>query len=199
MPIRVGSPTDGKRLRMTDPREGTLRAFDFAKREKVGEAQVGRQPIGFVVNPDTNTVLVSVAEDGEIVEVDLESFEVKRRLATGPVPDGIALSSGNARQVRQPAQPQDQAAPPAGQRQRLGVAVESAGIGGGLEILDVVAGSVAEKAGLERGDVIKKLNGQAMDDPEAFVDAIFGAEAGKPLRLTIERDGQEREVEVELS
>ena len=43
-----------------------------------------------------------------------------------------------------------------------------------------------------------KLNGKAMDDPGAFVDAIFAAAPGKPLKLTIVRDDEEREVEVSL-
>src|SRR5690606_97801 len=138
-----------------------------------------------------NTVFVSVAQDGEIAEVDLETLEVKRRVETGPVPDGINLAAGDIEPAaRAQAPAQQQPAPAPGQRPRLGVAVQSAGFSGGVEVVEVMADSVAEKAGLKVGDVITKLNGKATDDPQGFVDAVFAAEAGKPVTLTVRREGE---------
>ena len=204
MPIRLGFTPDGKRLLITDPPAGMLRIFDFESLEKVADVAVGRQPIGFVVHPKANTVLVSLAEDGEIAEVDLESLEVKRRVKTGPVPDGINLARGDVEPANKPAPSGQEAAPqqpvaPEGSRMRLGVQVQSAGIIGGLEVMEVFADSIAARAGIRRGDLITGVNGQAVDDPWAFVDVVFGAPAGQPLKMTIRREGEEREVEVKLS
>jgi YVTN family beta-propeller protein len=204
MPIRVGFTPDGKRLLVSDPPAGMLRVFDFEKREKLADVEVGRQPIGFVVNPESNAVLVSVSQDAEIAEVNLESMEVTRRIKTGPVPDGINLAAEDVKPAKQPQGAQEEGAPeqpaaPEGSRMRLGVQVQSAGVPGGLEVMEVFADLAAAKAGLRQGDIILKVNGEQVDDPEAFVDLVYAAPAGQPLKLTIRRNEEEREVEVRLS
>ena len=44
-------------------------------------------------DPAKLTALLASESGPEIAEVDLESFEVKRRIKTGPVPDGINLAA----------------------------------------------------------------------------------------------------------
>ena len=82
---------------------------------------------------------------------------------------------------------------------RLGVQVQSAGVPGGLEVMEVFADLAAAKAGLRQGDIILKVNGEQVDDPEAFVDLVYAAPAGQSLKLTIRRNEEEQEVEVRLS
>ena len=51
----------------------------------------------------------------------------------------------------------------------------------------VIRGSVAEKAGLEVGDVILQVNDQAIISREAARDALADAPPERPLRLTVRR------------
>jgi S1-C subfamily serine protease len=64
--------------------------------------------------------------------------------------------------------------------------------------MEVFAGSLAQKAGLQAGDVVMTLDGKATDDPQAFADAIYAAEPGKPLKLIVKRGEEELEFEVKL-
>jgi regulator of sigma E protease len=59
----------------------------------------------------------------------------------------------------------------------------------------VLPGHVAEQAGLKSGDRIVALNGTPVIEWEQLAKTIHG-NPGKPIRLTVERDGQRFEVEV---
>jgi regulator of sigma E protease len=59
----------------------------------------------------------------------------------------------------------------------------------------VVGGGAAERAGLAAGDRVVRADGKPVDSWEALVNAIR-ARPGKPLALTVERDGTTRTVEV---
>jgi serine protease Do len=52
----------------------------------------------------------------------------------------------------------------------------------------------ATDAGLRVGDVLDTLNGVHLDDSRAFMRAIVQIKVGEPARLTIWRDGKQREV-----
>jgi serine protease Do len=74
-----------------------------------------------------------------------------------------------------------------------GSPAERVGIRGGT--LDLV---VAGHDYLVGGDVVTRLNGARLDSDERLDEALRHLEVGKVLRLTLSRDGQEREVEYEL-
>ena len=59
----------------------------------------------------------------------------------------------------------------------------------------IVAGGAAERAGLAAGDRIVGADGAAIDSWEAFVNAIR-ARPGAPLKLSVERAGTTRSIEV---
>jgi len=59
----------------------------------------------------------------------------------------------------------------------------------------VISGGPAERAGLAPGDRVSQANGKPVDTWEALVMAIQ-AHPGKPLRLSVERDGAARTIEV---
>ena len=86
-------------------------------------------------------------------------------------------------------------APPG--RQLLGVAVEQADNGAG--VVRVASGSPASDAGLEVGDVITEIDGQAVDGPTALVAAIRSHQAGDEISVTYERNGQATTVKVTLA
>jgi serine protease Do len=61
---------------------------------------------------------------------------------------------------------------------------------------DISAGSAAAEAGLRRGDVILGVEGKPISGIGALQAAIEGAPTDKPLTLSIDRDGERREVRV---
>jgi len=73
------------------------------------------------------------------------------------------------------------------------VALGYPGEGGGL-IVGVESGSPAEKAGLERNDIIDKLNGKPLINFMTFRRKLLGFVPGHVIHLTIFRDGRFREV-----
>ena len=56
-------------------------------------------------------------------------------------------------------------------------------------ILDLTPGGVAVKAGFQKGDTIKVMDGQRVDDFAALQQYV-GLRAGVPIRFTVERRGQ---------
>jgi regulator of sigma E protease len=61
----------------------------------------------------------------------------------------------------------------------------------------VVAGQAAQTAGIRAGDAIVEVNDIPTADWNQVVTAISGQEAGAPLVLTVERDGQYVELAVQ--
>jgi serine protease Do len=68
----------------------------------------------------------------------------------------------------------------------------------GALISDVTPGSPAERAGLKSGDIVTKVDGQAVADSRALQLMIGQMKPGKLIRLSVNRDGAEREVNVTL-
>jgi len=68
----------------------------------------------------------------------------------------------------------------------------------GILVRAVERGSAADRAGLERGDLIVAVAGKELDRIEALYAALDGAKAGEQLELTIVRGAEERTVSVSL-
>jgi putative serine protease PepD len=62
----------------------------------------------------------------------------------------------------------------------------------GAELQEVQSGGAADKAGLEKGDVITKVDDQVIDSSESLVATIRGHRPGEKVTLTYVRDGQTR-------
>jgi putative serine protease PepD len=69
---------------------------------------------------------------------------------------------------------------------------------GGALIAEVVPGGPAEKAGIQRGDVVTKAGTRAIANSNALVAAVQAGKAGEQLQLTIQRNGSEQQVTVTL-
>jgi S1-C subfamily serine protease len=82
------------------------------------------------------------------------------------------------------------------QRPYLGVRVHQ--LEEGAEVLAVTPESPAEAADLREGDLILAVDGDAVTAETPLVDLIAGHAPGDTVALTIERDGRERQIEVEL-
>lgn len=68
----------------------------------------------------------------------------------------------------------------------------------GVVILQVMPDSPAERAGVEPGDVITQIQGEAVTDPVKVQQAIGERAVGDRLSLQIERNGELRNLEVTI-
>ena len=71
-------------------------------------------------------------------------------------------------------------------------------VGRGIYIDDVTDNGAAKTAGLQKGDVIVKMEGQPLDSDAQMREIIGRRRPGDVVTVTINRDGAEREVKVQL-
>jgi putative serine protease PepD len=85
---------------------------------------------------------------------------------------------------------------------RLGVMANDAtgekGVPFGARITSVEAGSAAEEAGLERGDVVVRIDDDIINGASSLVATIRGYRPGDSVTLAVARDGDRRDVDVTL-
>ncbi len=68
----------------------------------------------------------------------------------------------------------------------------------GVLINDVKKGSAAEKAGIQRDDVIVAINGEKIEDPNTLRNKVAGTLPGTEIKVTVLRDGENKEFTVKL-
>lgn len=68
----------------------------------------------------------------------------------------------------------------------------------GVIVSNVLKGSAAETAGIKRGDVIRKINGEEVEDDNFLRNRVAGTLPGSDVKLGIVRDGAEQEITVKL-
>jgi serine protease Do/serine protease DegQ len=68
----------------------------------------------------------------------------------------------------------------------------------GAYIQEVVPDSSADKVGIQAGEVITKIDRQAVNNESKISQTIAGKKAGDSLNLTVWSDGQEKQVNVTL-
>ena len=69
----------------------------------------------------------------------------------------------------------------------------------GVLVSDVFEGSPAEKAGIQRGDIIIAYNGSRVDEPTSFRNMVATTPPGKSVEVKVIRDGKEIVLKVEVS
>lgn len=69
----------------------------------------------------------------------------------------------------------------------------------GALVTEVTADSPAERAGLLRGDVILSVNGRMVDEMNDLPKQVAALPVGKKARITVFRDGKERQLEVTIA
>jgi serine protease Do len=69
----------------------------------------------------------------------------------------------------------------------------------GVLVSSVDADGPAGKAGMKAGDVILKLDGEAIEDGEDLREAVAEAEGGKEVTVTVQRDGRPLDLKVTLA
>lgn len=70
--------------------------------------------------------------------------------------------------------------------------------GSGVELLEIIAGGAAEKAGLEAGDRVTKIDDKPVRTLDDFAEAMHDRPVGAKLRFTIERNGKPKLADVTL-
>ena len=60
----------------------------------------------------------------------------------------------------------------------------------GVLINDVLQGSPAVKAGLQRGDIIREFDGKKIDDPRGLQNVVAQTEPSKKVKVTVVRSGK---------
>ncbi len=68
----------------------------------------------------------------------------------------------------------------------------------GVLVSDILDGSPAQRAGLQRGDVIVELEGKAVEHATQLRNLVAVTEVGKQVSLTILRHGQEQRLPVQI-
>jgi serine protease Do len=69
---------------------------------------------------------------------------------------------------------------------------------GGATVLEVTAGSPAEKAGIKKGDIIQKVNDTKVDNPDELFEAVHNYKPGDKVNILFVRDGKEQTVTATL-
>lgn len=68
----------------------------------------------------------------------------------------------------------------------------------GAFVSGVISGSPADDAGIRRGDIITKLGDKSLGDTQSLASLIQQKKVGDKVTLTLDRNGKEMTVEVEL-
>lgn len=68
----------------------------------------------------------------------------------------------------------------------------------GALVTEVTAGSPADQAGIQRGDVILSVNGKPVDEMNDLPRQVAALPVGEQARVTIYRDGKERQFKIKI-
>jgi putative serine protease PepD len=119
--------------------------------------------------------------------------QIETNGAQGNVGVGFAVPSNSVRQVVPRLERGQHIARP-----WLGVATTAPLSGTGAEVQSVVGGSPADRAGIQAGDLIREIGGQAVSDPSDVGRVVNSARPGDEIVLRVDRGGQEESIHVKL-
>lgn len=137
-----------------------------------------------------HAALLEVQRDGKTMEL---SVVLTERPLPGEL-ESLQRAPAGSRSPTPTTPPPSSKRVPAGGELRLGVQVRPSEKG--LEIARVESGSVAERIGVELGDVLERVNGQAVTDATDVADALR-SDADR-LRLEVDRAGMKVELGLRL-
>ncbi len=144
--------------------------------EQAQRVDIGTTITG-VINPATNVdYTIFAGKKGQRVLITCLTASIDSKLQPelilhGPVP---RVGLGVAVESVQPKDPKDKTK--------------------GLRVKEVVPGSPAQKAGMNPGDVVAKLNGKDVADAKAFLQDVGALMAGEKLNLQVLRNGKDEAI-----
>jgi putative serine protease PepD len=80
----------------------------------------------------------------------------------------------------------------------IGANVNTGQDNNGAQVVSVPSGTPAAAAGLEKGDVVTRVNGQPVTDGIGLIVAIRSHQPGETVTLTVNRSGQKKQVRIKL-
>ena len=66
----------------------------------------------------------------------------------------------------------------------------------GVLVVEVVANTPAEQAGIRQCDLILKVDGETVRNPAEVQIAVDQGRVGEPMQITLQREGEELSVDV---
>jgi putative serine protease PepD len=151
-----------------------------------------QSPNGFAIDDviQTDAPINPGNSGGPLLDDAAHVIGVNSQIATagvaGNIGIGFAVPSNTVRQIV-PRLEKGEAIP----RPWLGVTTTPASPThpDGAQVADVTSGGPADGAGIERGDVIKRVGGDQVLDPEDVAQAIGTDKPGDKVDIVVERDG----------
>ncbi|MBO4162761.1 trypsin-like peptidase domain-containing protein [Micromonospora antibiotica] len=129
---------------------------------------------------------------GEVIGINT-AIATAGQGSTGNIGVGFAIPSNKAKNVAEKLQRGEKVSHPS-----LGVSVNAAEDGGAL-VAAVTGGSAAEKAGIQRGDVITRFGDKVINDSNDLVGAVQAGKVGDRVQVTYKRNGTEATATVTLA
>ncbi|NJP32231.1 trypsin-like peptidase domain-containing protein [Micromonospora thermarum] len=129
---------------------------------------------------------------GEVIGINT-AIATAGQGSTGNIGVGFAIPSNKAKDVAATLQRGENVSHPT-----LGVSVNAAE-GGGALVAAVTPGSAAEKAGLQRGDVVTRFGDKVINDSDDLVSAVQAGKVGDRVEVTYKRNGAESTATVTLA
>jgi YVTN family beta-propeller protein len=87
---RIKLTPDGRFALVSDLDAGELVVLDAPARKEIRRLALGRMPEGILMPPGGRVAYVAVNGDNYVAVVDLETWQVTKKLSTGTGPDGMA-------------------------------------------------------------------------------------------------------------
>lgn len=193
--VYEGTPAERAGLRPGDVVEA-LDGKDVASFEDL-RARVGDKRPGDVVKlrvrRGESTLDVDVTLEAKPQRSSLEALRPSRGgpipapRSRSPLPFDLPFGLGAPRTPERAPGPEStpETAPTPETGARLGVSAKP--VDGGLEVVEVREGSLAQRLGLQPGDVMRELDGKPLAHPSDVATALAGA--GSSLELRFERQG----------
>lgn len=117
-------------------------------------------------------------EDMQVISVEEKIIEKDGMIEKHIIKKGIPKSSGQSRAF-------------------LGVMLDAES--DGVKITETVEDSPAQKAGLQKDDVIKSINGEAVESYEGLIKTLASFKPNDKVKIGYERDGKAQATEATLS
>lgn len=191
-----------------DNSQGGDQGFEFAPPgQGQGQSSASKGSISInviqtdaAINPG-NSGGALVNSKGEVIGVNVAIASAGGSSAatgTGNIGVGFSIPINNAKRVAQEIIDNGKAT-----HGQLGVSVRpkaasASGFSVGADVGTVEQGSAAGKAGIRVGDVVTRFNDLAISDPNQLTAAVREQPAGATVKITIQRNGREQQLDVTL-
>lgn len=176
--------------------EGIISALHRTISEGAGDGQGASRSISDALQTDAainpgNSGGALINLNGEVIGINT-AIATSGQSSSGNIGVGFAISSNRVKAAADQLSKGGKVSHP-----YLGVGLTD-GQSGGAVIANVVSGGPADKAGLQKGDVVMQADGQNVADSTALINVIQSHKVGDKVQLTVQRNGAQQTVTVTL-